>query len=112
MIELIQNLVQGHFFLLFILLLLSSLPLYLALKLSGGNVSILKVFFIGIALSLITLASAKFIGLFGALIVLLISPAAYYLAFKVDKIRAVLAWLFQYGFLALVILALGLMQVI
>ena len=83
-------------------IIISALPLYFAVKMLGGDVSILKVFITNI---LVGFASAFLVSSFGfgSLFVLLIVIVLYSVIFKMGLIRSFLAWLIQYVVAALLV---------
>ena len=93
----------------FLAILLSSLPLYLSVAILGGRASILKVFFTNILVAIIAVFAFDAFG-FGALAIVLFSVLLYMLMFRLGIIRALFAWLLQYiiaGLLLYLALLLG-----
>ncbi|MBI2140233.1 hypothetical protein HYU14_04865 [Candidatus Woesearchaeota archaeon] len=95
--------ITDHFFLSFGLFLASAIPLYAALKASGAEAGMIKVFLVSALMSLFTLASLKFISPAAGIITIILSIAAYKYAFRTDGLRAAIAGLLQYIFIAIVV---------
>ena len=68
-------------------IIISSLPLYFAIKMFGGEVSILKVFFVNTILAIISFVLVYFYGL-STLLILLVTVLFYSLFFKINPIKA------------------------
>ncbi|MBI2576605.1 hypothetical protein HYV84_05300 [Candidatus Woesearchaeota archaeon] len=100
MIGLIADFVERHFFITAGLLLASFIPVFLGVKLLGGNVSMVKLSLIGILLSLATAASGKFIGFPAGAVMAILAISVYHLVFRVTTQQALLAWALQYVFVS------------
>ena len=76
-------------------IIISSLPLYFAVKLFGGDASILKVFLTNILVGFVSAVLMKIFG-FGGLVILLFTILLYAAIFDMGFIRSFFAWLIQY----------------
>lgn len=76
-------------------IVISSLPLYISVKLLGGKASMMRVFFTNMLMAFLTFYSMKTWG-FGVLAIILLTVIIYMLMFKLGMIRAFFAWLLQY----------------
>jgi hypothetical protein len=85
-------------------IIISSLPLYLAVKLFGGKTSILNVFLTNILVGIVSIVLMKIFGL-GSLIVLLFTIILYSIIFEMGLIRSFFAWFIQYIIAALLVAA-------
>jgi hypothetical protein len=81
--------------LIFLVILISSLPLYLSVRILGGRASILKVFFTNLLVAFLAVAAVEMFG-FGALAIVLVSVIIYMVMFRLGIIRALFAWVLQY----------------
>jgi len=81
-----------------IALILSALPLYLAVKFVKGEAGIIKIILVGLLLSFASVGAARFIGVFAGLFMLIGTLFVYSIAFKISLFRAFLAWVLQYVF--------------
>jgi hypothetical protein len=88
--------------LIFLAILISSLPLYLAVIILGGRASILKVFLTNLLVAFVAVAGVEMFG-FGALAIVLISVIIYMVMFRLGVIRAAFAWVLQYIVAALLL---------
>ncbi len=81
-------------------IIISALPLYLAVKALGGKTSILKTFLIniigGLAVSLVN----YFFETWGGILAFIVLLFIYMWAFKLGPIRAFFAWLLQFVIVA------------
>jgi hypothetical protein len=73
----------------------TSLPLFFAAKMMGGDASLFKVFLTNTLITLASLAAAWFFG-FGGLFVFLLSIPIYMLMFQLGFLKAIFALLIQY----------------
>jgi len=80
-----------------LLIILSSLPLYLAVKLLGGKTTIMRVFLTNIVVAVIISVLASILGL-GWVWLLILTVLLYSYIFSMGIIRAFIAWLLQYVF--------------
>lgn len=76
---------------LLILLVLAALPLYLAIKILGGRVSLLRVIGANIGVALLTFGARAFLGGAGLFFTAAITVFIYMFVFKVGPIRALAA---------------------
>ena len=84
-------------------IIISSLPLYFAVKLLGGHASILKVFITNVLVGFLSAWLVSSFG-FGSLVVLLVVILLYSFIFQMGIVRSFFAWLIQYIVAALLIL--------
>ena len=78
-----------------LILVVSSIPLYLAVNLLGGKASLLKVIIINLAIGFLDgLITNKF-GLFASVISFVVLLAIYKIMFDLGWIRAFFAWILQ-----------------
>ncbi len=80
---------------LLLIIVISSLPLYFAVKILGGDASIIKVFFTNLIVGLIGFGLTSMFGL-GSLLILIVTVFLYMFIFDLGIIRAIIAWLLQY----------------
>jgi hypothetical protein len=93
----------------FLAILISSLPLFLSVIVLGGRASILKVFFTNLLVAFIAVFAVEAFGL-GALAIVILSVLIYMVMFRLGIIRALFAWILQYlvaGLLLYLALILG-----
>jgi|GEM_PF-2122342 len=86
----------------FLAVIISSLPLYLSVKLIGGRCSIFSAFFTNMLMAFLTIYAAAEFG-FGAIILVIITILVYMLMFRVGIIRAFFVWIIQYFVAALLV---------
>ncbi len=93
-----------------LLIILSSLPLYMAVKFLGGKATIMKVFFTNIIVALI-LAVLTYLFSMGWIWILLVTVLFYSYIFSMGIFKSLIAWVLQYIFAAvlfvIVLLILG-----
>jgi|TARA_B100001971_G_C18172245_1_gene527829 hypothetical protein len=77
-------------------LVISLLPLYFAVKLVGGEASLMKVILLSILLSAFSLAALTYLGLYASIASLLATSLVYRVAFKLTTGKAILVWILQY----------------
>ena len=96
----------GLLLIILIAIIISSLPLYFAVLMLGGEASILKVFLTNLLIGILSGVLVNYFG-FGSLIVLLFVVIFYSFMFKVGFIRSFLAFLIQYviAFLLVILFA-------
>jgi|TARA_B100002003_G_C14117165_1_gene537323 hypothetical protein len=84
-------------------ILISSLPLFIAVNMLGGHATILNVLLTNIIVGLLT---GWLVASFGAgtLIILLVTIFLYSFIFKMGMIRSLFAWLIQYVVAAILII--------
>lgn len=85
----------------FLTLIVSTLPLYFAVKILGGKTSFLKTLLIMIIASIVTTLITAFFP-FGSFIAFIILIFIYREAFRLKWIKAFFAWLLQLLFVALI----------
>lgn len=73
----------------------TSLPLFFAVKMMGGDASLFKVLLTNTLITLASLAATWFFGFGGLFVFLLIIPT-YMLMFQLGFFKAIFAWLIQY----------------
>ncbi len=78
-----------------VLIIISSLPLYLTVNLLGGETSIAKVFFVNIASGIVVFAVKFFVGDIGGFVTFLINIIIYKMAFQLSAIKSILVVLLQ-----------------
>ena len=97
----------SHLLLYILILLVSSLPLYFAVKFLGGQVSLIEVMIVNVIAgglpTLIALFFSDFIGLLSFLAIILV----YMFFFKITFIRALIAWVLQYILIVLALVLFG-----
>ena len=91
-------LIAANALLVIIVMIVSALPLYLAVKFVGGEAGIVKIILMSLVLSFASLGAARFIGLFAGLVMLIGTLIVYKLAFKISLLKAFIAWVLQYVF--------------
>lgn len=97
--------------LLFIILVISAIPLNLAVKLLGGKSGILKVIIANLAVAAIATFLDSTVGWYAGLLSFLLMLLVYKLLFNIGWVRALLAWLLQFVIIALFIVILALIGV-
>jgi|TARA_B100002003_G_C13885651_1_gene432134 hypothetical protein len=110
MIDII-SLISANALLVIIVLIISALPLYLAVNFVGGEAGKVKILLISLVLSFASLGATRFIGLVAGLVMLIGTLVVYKLAFKISLLKAFMVWVLQYVFVfiavVLVMLVLG-----
>lgn len=99
----IVALIAAHTLLVILVLVISALPLYFAVKLVGGEAGIVKIILVSLILSFASVGAARFIGILAGLFMLFATLFIYKIAFKISIFRAFLAWVLQYVFVFLAI---------
>ena len=101
-------LVKGFVF--FMIIVLSALPLYLAVKFLGGKATILKVILVNILAGIAVPAVKFFVGLYlvgkgiyGGIVAFLFLLFIYKIFFRLGWIRAFLAWILQFVVIVILI---------
>ena len=94
----IISLISANALLVIIVLILSALPLYLAVNFVGGEAGKVKILLISLVLSFASLGATRFIGMFAGLFMLIGTLIMYKLAFKISLMKAFLVWALQYVF--------------
>jgi len=84
-----------------VIFLISALPLYLAVKVLKGKTTLLKTAFITLISGIVVAAIQHFFRFWGGLIAFLILIWIYHEAFRLKWVKAFLAWVLQFVFLAL-----------
>lgn len=97
-------LIAANALLVIIVLILSAIPLYLAVKFVGGEAGIVKIILMSLILSFASLGAASFIGVYAGLVMWIGTLFVYQIAFKISLLKAFIAWVLQYVF---VIIAVG-----
>lgn len=92
-----------------LIIILSAIPLNIAVKLLGGKSSIVKVIFANIIVAVLGYLIQSQIGVFAGLLTFIIMLFVYKIMFDMGWIRSFLAWLLQYVLILIffVILALA-----
>jgi hypothetical protein len=85
-------------------IIISSLPLYLAVKFLGGDATIVKVFLTNILVAVLSSALTYFFGL-STLYLLIIIVILYMFIFDLGIIRAFVVWFLQYVIAVLLFIA-------
>ncbi|MFC1705003.1 hypothetical protein ACFLZ6_01595 [Nanoarchaeota archaeon] len=93
---------------LFVLIVISALPLYIAVKLLGGKASIIKVFIVNIIVGILVPIVNSFINWFGGLIAFIVLLFIYKKMFDLGWFRAFVAWVLQFIVLVGLIFIAGL----
>ena len=83
--------------------IISSLPLYIAVNMLGGKVTILKVFLTNTIVALLLLWLTKVMG-WSSIILFILTIIAYKFIFKLGLLKSAFAWVLQY----IVVIILGL----
>lgn len=98
------TLLLAHSLILMIAIVISALPLYISIKLVGGEGGLIRIVMISIILSFASLGAARFIGLFAGIFMVIATVFVYMVAFRLSLIRVILVWLLQYLFVLLAVL--------
>ncbi|MCF7860801.1 hypothetical protein K9M79_01030 [Candidatus Woesearchaeota archaeon] len=81
--------------------IISSLPLYLSVKFLGGKTSILKTVFISIITGFIVTAIKSYFSTWGGILAFVAMIWIYHEAFRLKWLKAILAWILQFVFVAI-----------
>ncbi len=81
---------------LFIIIILSALPLYFAVKILGGKTSLLKVIIVNFIAALVTPIIKSWIGIFGGVVAFIALLFIYKVMFRLGWVRALIAWAGQF----------------
>jgi len=100
----IVTIIAANMLIILIVLILSALPLYFAVKLVGGETGLIKIIAISLLLSLASAAATHFIGIYAGILMLAFTLFIYKLAFKISLLKAFIAWLMQYVFVVVAII--------
>ena len=92
---------------LFIVIIVSTIPLYLSVLILGGKTCFIKALYVMIVSAIITTLISYFLP-FGALITFFILIWVYHEFFFIGWIRSVVLWLFQIVFIILISIILSL----
>jgi hypothetical protein len=92
---------------LLVVLIISAIPLNIAVKLLGGKSGIIKVIFVNVLVGLVYFAIHAFIGLFAGLISFIAMLFIYKEMFRLGWLKAFFAWLLQGAIILIAILVLG-----
>ena len=93
----------------FIIILFSSIPLYLAARLLGGRTGIIKVIFVNFIAGIIIPLIKEKISFLGGIIAFIVLLLIYKVLFRVGWIRALLIWIVQFIIIALIALVIALL---
>ncbi len=99
----IAAILAAHMLIIILALIVSAIPLYLAIKFVKGEAGIVKIIMVGILLSFASVGAARFIGVFAGLFMLIGTLFVYQIAFKISLFRAFLAWVLQYLFVFIIV---------
>ena len=94
----VTALIAAHTLVVILVLIISALPLYFAVKLVKGEAGIVKIILLSLLLSFASVGAARFIGIFAGIFMLVATLFVYKLAFKISLLRAFIAWVLQYVF--------------
>ncbi|MBN1544194.1 hypothetical protein JW898_01895 [Candidatus Woesearchaeota archaeon] len=75
--------------------LIGTLPLHIAVRILGGDVSFLKVILVKVAAAVVAGILTNFLGIIGALIAGIATLFIYKLIFDLSLIRAIIAWVIE-----------------
>lgn len=99
----------GSLLIIIALIVLSSLPLYISLKIFfARKVSILRVFLVNIIVGFVISLANYYFEIFGGMVAFILLLIAYKIAFGIGWIRAFLVWLLQFAVLAALMFVLDL----
>ena len=90
----------------FAALIVSAIPLNLAVKMLGGDSSILKVILANIAVGLIAIFIAMQFGIYAGIIPFLIMLFVYKYMFEIGLFKAFIAWILQFVIIIVIIFVL------
>lgn len=85
----------------FLLIVISSLPLYLAANLFGGKTTILKTFFVMILVSILTIFAQAIFRIYGTIIAFVLVLIVFKELFHLSLGKAILVWIFWLIFIVL-----------
>ncbi|MDA3855322.1 MAG: hypothetical protein PF569_03625 [Candidatus Woesearchaeota archaeon] len=85
----------------FLLIVISSLPLYLAAKTFGGKTTILKTFFVMILVSILTIFAQAIFRIYGTIIAFILVLIVFKELFHLSLGKAFLVWIFWLIFVIL-----------
>lgn len=91
-----------------LIIVLSAIPLNIAVKLLGGRSSIVKVIFANIVIAILGYFIQTEIGTFASLLTFIVMLFVYKVMFEMGWIRSFLAWLLQYVLILIFFIILGL----
>lgn len=91
-----------------LIIVLSAIPLNIAVKLLGGRSSIVKVIFANIVIAILSYFIQTEIGTFASLLTFIVMLFVYKVMFEMGWIRSFLAWLLQYVLILIFYIILGL----
>ena len=95
-----------------ILIIVSSLPLYISLKLFfAKKASILRVFLVNLIVGFLVAVIKYYFAILGGIIAFVLLLFIYKIAFGIGWIRAILVWLLQFVILAALAFALALIGI-
>ena len=80
---------------------ISALPLHLAVKILNGKTNIIKTILTMVLAGFIVAIVRSVVGIFGGLVAFIVLIWVYRISFQVGWVRAILIWLLQFVFLAL-----------
>ncbi len=80
---------------LLLLIILSSLPLYISVNLLGGEATILRVFLTNTIVAILIAMLIDKLG-WGAIFLVVVTILAYKFIFKLSFVKAIFAWVLQY----------------
>jgi len=93
-------------FVLFVVFLISALPLNMAVKFMGGKTNLLKTAIVSLIAGLVVTAVRGFFDVLGGIFAFLILIWIYHLVFNLGWLRALAAWFLQFIFLVVLYLVL------
>lgn len=96
----------GEILAIIVSILVSAIPLNLAVKLLGGESSLLKVVLVNFVVAVIFVLSYMYFTVFAGLIAFILMLLVYKVMFDIGWIRAILAWLLQFVIAVILILIL------
>jgi hypothetical protein len=102
MIDIIA-LITSHTLVVILILILSVLPLYFAIKLVGGETGIVRIILVSLILSFASAGATRFISIFAGIFMLIATLFVYQMAFKLSLLKAFIAWILQYVFVLIAI---------
>ena len=89
-----------------VVFVVSVLPLYLIVRIFGGNITLLKALGIKIVAAIVGILLALFLGSLGPLIIAIVMILIYKAAFDLSMIKAFFAWLLEGIVMALIVFLL------
>lgn len=99
-----MNMAVAALLLILAMFILSALPLYFSVKLLGGRTGLFKVIFINLLVAFVALIIKFFFDSWGGLIAFVLMLWIYKDFFRLSWIKALLAWLLQFVFAAIIVL--------